>query len=69
MNCPAGQSDTLKHNPSKGLAWAQCPIFSLSIQFYLVSDSLFQAVQVLCNEPQGNYDFMILYHDVKGLTK
>ena len=56
--CPAGVSNTLLHHQIKGLALAQCPVFSLSMQIFLLSDSL--------SYPQRVSYYLTLFHT--GLT-
>ena len=58
INCPAGVSNTLLHHQIKGLALAQCPVFSLSMQIFLLSDSL--------SYPQRVSYYLTLFHT--GLT-
>jgi len=58
INCPAGESNTLLHHQIKGLALAQCPVFSLSMQIYFISDSL--------SYPQRVSYYSTLFHT--GLT-
>ena len=58
INCPAGVSNTLLHHQIKGLALAQCPVFSLSMQIFLLSDSL--------SYPQRVSYYLTLFH--MGLT-
>ena len=51
-------SNTLLHHQIKGLALAQCPVFSLSMQIFLLSDSL--------SYPQRVSYYLTLFHT--GLT-
>ena len=64
INCPAGESNTLLHHQIKGLALAQCPVFSLSMQIYLLSDSLSYPQRVSYYLTLFNTGLTYYFHDI-----